>query len=190
VNPITWLRWRSRVPALKGGPVAQMAELVAWRETKDHDRWRSLFPSLRLPAHPERRLRLWVVDAAIWQHSRLTRRVSPDLLDQFFSAFWPVFLREATEDTSVPMTAEQLSEHVGLFLPTIADPSGWEGRPDKYPWYLGKAAWAYVGDSEPPRESSAVVPLSIMLPTQLISCAQLLDDLPSIADRTGSATGA
>lgn len=180
MNPIAWLRWRSRVPGLKGSPVAQMAEVVAWREAKHLYGWRDLLPALQLSEYPERRFRLWVVNAALWQRSRLTRRVSVDLLDQFFTAFWPVFLREATADTSVPMTAEQLSEHVALFLPTIADPPGWDGQNDKYVLSLGAAAWVHIEGSEPPRDPMVSYALAMVFSNKLFSCAELLDTLPSI----------
>jgi hypothetical protein len=181
MNPITWLRWRARVPTLNGGPIAQLAEFTAWHETKDADAWPRLLPSLELRAHPDRRLRLWVVKAALWQHARMTRHVGGDLLGEFFAAFWPVFLREVKASAPLPVTAEQFLQLVLELLPTIAKPRGVEGRPDKRPWFLAKEVWSYISGREPAEELPEIVALLTHVSFHLVACAQLLEKLPSIA---------
>jgi hypothetical protein len=183
MNLIAWLRWRRRVPPLDGGPIAQLAQYTAWYEAKDVDGLLPLLPSLDLRSNPDRRLRLWIVKATLWQQARLTRRVDPDLMNQFFTAFWPVFLREVHASVLInTITAEQLTARVAEFLPAVDRPRGAEAKSDKHAWFLAKEAWAFIRGAEPSHELPELMALGTTLSLQLIACAQLLDRLPSLEE--------
>ncbi len=115
--------------------------------------------------------------------SRLARGVSSKALDEFFTAFWPVFLSEARAGGRIPLSAEQLPQLVAGFLPTIANPPGLTARPEMHTWFLAKAAWAYIRGNEPASELPEIAYLSASLSDHLLACAQLLNKLSTLAHR-------
>src|SRR5262245_31650477 len=126
MSPLGWFLWGCRIPVRAASPSVLLARRTAWSQTRVFES----IPTFAQLHEPAWRWRAWMTLATYWELARVTATGPPALIDEFFRAFYPAFLREA--QASVPGRVGGSYDVMDAFLrlaPFILRPISMEDDP-------------------------------------------------------------